>query len=42
MEDMKKGIDLLLTAELSRPMLLEVLTTPEADEQNYRDYYRML
>ena len=42
MEDMKKGIDLLLTAELSRPMLLEVLTTPEADEQNYRDYYCML
>lgn len=42
MEELKQGIHLLLTADLSRPMVLEVLTDDQADEQNYREYYHSL
>lgn len=38
MEELKRGIELLLTAELSRPMLLEVFTDSEADNSVFREY----
>jgi hypothetical protein len=41
LEDMKKGIDLLISSDLSRPMVLEVHTNPDTDEQTYRAYYRL-
>ena len=40
MEEMRQGIDLLLSADSSRPMLLEVVTDAAADEQVFKDYYR--
>ena len=40
MEEMKEGIDLLLSEDFSRPMLLEVFTDADADEKTYRDYYQ--
>jgi hypothetical protein len=42
MEELRQGMQLLLTAELSRPMVLEVLTDHQADEHNYREYYNSL
>ena len=42
MEDMKKGVELLLNSEFSRPMLLEVFTDAAEDERVYRDYYHTL
>ena len=42
MDELRQGIQLLLTAELSRPMILEVLTSHQADEHNYRAYYDSL
>lgn len=38
-EEMKKGVELLLTSEFSRPMLLEIFTDASEDERIYRDYY---
>ena len=42
MDGMHAGIDWLLTENPERPMVLEVITDPAADEQVYRDYYRQL
>jgi 2-succinyl-5-enolpyruvyl-6-hydroxy-3-cyclohexene-1-carboxylate synthase len=39
MEEMKKGVELLLNSEFSRPMVLEVFTDATEDERIYRDYY---
>ena len=36
MESLQQGLDLLLKANLSRPMLLEVLTNAQEDEKAYR------
>ncbi len=42
LETMRQAIDLMLAADLSRPMVIEVLTSPDADEQVYRSYFRSL
>ncbi len=36
------GIDTLLNIESDRPVVLEIFTDPNDDEQVYRDYYRSL
>jgi len=41
-EEMKKGIELLLNADLSRPMVLEVFTNAEVDEKEMKAYYSQL
>lgn len=42
MDEMKKGVELLLTSEFSRPMVLEVFTDAAEDERVYKDYYHYL
>ena len=41
-EAMQQGIDLLLTENFSRPMLLEVTTDAAEDERVFKDYYATL
>ena len=41
-EEMKKGVELLLSSEFTRPMILEIVTDATEDERVYRDYYRLL
>ncbi len=41
-EELKKGIELLLHADFSRPMLLEVFTDATTDEQSMKDYLTTL
>ena len=38
-EEMQQGIDLLLSENFSRPMLLEVTTDAAEDERVFKDYY---
>jgi 2-succinyl-5-enolpyruvyl-6-hydroxy-3-cyclohexene-1-carboxylate synthase len=42
MEEMQQGIDLLLSEEFSRPMVLEVMTDAAEDECVYRAYFQSL
>ncbi|MBR5929489.1 MAG: 2-succinyl-5-enolpyruvyl-6-hydroxy-3-cyclohexene-1-carboxylic-acid synthase [Prevotella sp.] len=42
MEEVQKGIDTLLYINSERPVLLEVITHAEQDEQVYQDYLRSL
>ena len=42
MEEMQQGIDLLLSEEFSRPMVLEVMTDAAEDERVYRAYFQSL
>ncbi len=42
MDEMEQGIRTLVQAESTRPMLLEVFTDAEQDEQTLRRYYRQL
>ena len=39
MEEMQKGVDLLLSIESDRPVLLEVFTDASEDERVFKDYY---
>ncbi|MBR4921034.1 MAG: 2-succinyl-5-enolpyruvyl-6-hydroxy-3-cyclohexene-1-carboxylic-acid synthase [Prevotella sp.] len=39
MEEMQKGVDLLLNMESDRPVLLEVFTDASEDERVFKDYY---
>ena len=41
MTELQQGIDLLLTSDFARPMLLEVMTSAEDDERVLREYYRL-
>ena len=38
LEEMKKGVELLISSEFSHPMVLEVLTDAAVDEQVYKDF----
>ena len=40
MEQMQQGIDLLLSENFSRPMLLEVITDAAEDERVFKAYYQ--
>ena len=40
-QELQQAIDTLLYIESDRPVLLEVITTPEEDERVFRDYYKM-
>lgn len=40
--ELQQGIDLLLSAELSRPMVLEVFTSATDDERTYKAYYHSI
>ena len=42
LEEMRRGIDLLLASSFSRPMVLEVITSADTDAQTLRDYYATL
>jgi len=42
MEEMRQGIDLLISNEFSRPMVLEVTTDASEDERVFKDYYHQL
>ena len=42
MEEIQKGLDTLLYINSERPVLLEVFTHAEQDEQVYQDYLRSL
>ena len=42
MEEMQQGIDLLLSENFSRPMVLEVITDANEDERVFKEYYRRL
>ncbi len=42
MQEMRQGIDLLLSGHFSRPMVLEVVTDAAEDERVFRDYYHRL
>ncbi len=39
-EEMEKGIELLFNADLSRPMVLEIMTDAAIDEKTLREYYQ--
>ena len=41
MEEMRQGIDLLISNEFSRPMVLEVMTDANEDERVYKDYFQI-
>ena len=38
-EEMERGIDHLMVSDADHPLLLEVFTTPEADEKALKEYY---
>ena len=40
MEQMQQGIDLLLSEDFSRPMVLEVVTDATEDERVFKDYFQ--
>ena len=42
MEELRQGIDLLLSEDFSSPMVLEVMTNAADDEQAFRQYYQNL
>ena len=42
MEEMRKGIEWLLSTGSERPLLLEVMTDAQTDEQVLKDFYRSL
>ena len=42
LEEMQQGIDLLLSENFSRPMVLEVMTSAETDDAELRRYYAEL
>jgi len=42
MAEMQQGIDLLLSEEFSRPMVLEVMTDASEDERVYKSYFQSL
>ena len=42
MDEMRRGIDTLLTKDSKRPMLLEVFTDAADDERVFKDYYHRL
>ncbi len=41
-EELRKGIDLLLHADFSRPMVLEIMTDAAVDEKALKEYYHSL
>ena len=42
MEEMRQGIDLLISNDFSRPMVLEVMTDANEDERVYKDYIKTI
>ena len=40
-DELQKGLELLVDADFNRPMVLEVMTDADADEQVMRTYYRL-